>query len=125
MTIARALNHVSFAVRDLDRSLAFYRDVLGLPLLPRPEFGVPGAWLGVGAAQIHLIQVPAGVDVGSPPPTTNPAASHTAFFIDDYRATAAALREAGLAIVETSPEMGQMWVQDPDGYVIEFISVTR
>ena len=125
MTIARALNHVSFAVRDLDRSLGFYRDVLGLRPIPRPDFGIPGAWLQAGAAQIHLIQVPADVDVGTPPPTVNPLAGHTAFFIEDYGATTAALRAAGLAVMETSPEAGQMWVRDPDGHVIEFISVTR
>jgi glyoxylase I family protein len=125
MAIARALNHVSFAVRDLGRSLAFYRDLLGLAELPRPDFGVPGAWLGVGDAQIHLIQTPAGMDVGSPPTSINPAAGHTAFFIDDFQATAVALRAAGLTPLETSPEQGQMWVQDPDGHVIEFLNVTR
>ena len=125
MTIARSLNHVSFAVRDLDRSLAFYCDLIGLQPLPRPDFGFPGAWLGVGDAQIHLIQVPAGVDVGSPPPTINPAAGHTAFFVDDYSATLSKLHGAGLAVVETSAEMGQMWVQDPDGHIIEFLCVRR
>lgn len=125
MAIARSINHVSFAVRDLGKSLAFYRDLLGLTPLPRPDFGVPGAWLAVGDGQIHLIQVPAGVDVGTPPPAVNPAAGHTAFFTTDYPATLSALRGAGLEVVETAPEIGQMWVADPDGHIIELISVTR
>lgn len=125
MPIARALNHVSFAVRDLDRSLRFYRDLLGLAPLPRPDFGVPGAWLEVGDGQIHLIQVPEGADVGTTPGAVSPMAGHTAFHVTDYDATLAALRSAGLEVMETSASNGQMWVQDPDGHVIELISVTR
>lgn len=125
MSIARALNHVSFAVRDLDRSLRFYRDLLGLAPLPRPDFGVPGAWLQVGDAQIHLIQVPEGADVGTTPGAVSPMAGHTAFYVTDYDASLAALRRAGLEVMETSASNGQMWVQDPDGHVIELISVTR
>lgn len=125
MAIARALNHVSFAVRDVDRSLRFYRDLLGLAPLPRPDFGIPGAWLQAGDAQIHLIQVPEGSDVGTTPTAISPMAGHTAFFVTDYDATLDAVRAAGLEVMETSAAMGQMWVQDPDGHIIELISVTR
>ena len=38
-------HHVSFSVSDLEASLAFYRDVLGLEPIERPDFGLPGAWL--------------------------------------------------------------------------------
>ena len=123
--IARRVDHVSFAVRDLDRSLGFYRDVLGLPPLPRPDFGVPGAWLAVGEGQIHLIQVPEGFDRGTPPGRLSPAASHTAFWIDDYAQVLSALKAHGLEVLEGGAETGQMWVQDPDGYVIELIAVRR
>ena len=37
------LHHVSIVVRDLDRSLAFYRDILGLQPLPRPVVSVLAA----------------------------------------------------------------------------------
>jgi glyoxylase I family protein len=120
--IARTVNHVSFAIADLDRSLAFYRDLLGLKPIPRPDLPVGGAWLGVGDAQVHLIVVPPGTDVGGPPPQLNPIACHTAFSIADYGGTLAALRARGLDVLETTPEMGQMWVRDPDGYIIELIA---
>ena len=122
--IARSLNHVSFAVRDLTRSLAFYRDLLGLETLPRPDFGFPGAWLGSGGAQIHLIEVPADFDAGTPPPTLNPLGGHTAFAIDDYDGTLAALRGRGLDVLAIESSR-QMWVKDPDGNVIELIAGTR
>ena len=121
MAIARGVDHVSFPVRDLGRALAFYRDLLGLELVPRPDFGIEGAWLGAGNAQIHLIVTPEGMAVDQPPPTLNPAASHLAFAIDDYEATLARLRAEAHEVLPTSAEMGQMWVRDPDGHVIELI----
>ncbi len=117
--IARGMSHVSFPVLDLERSLAFYRDVLGFASIPRPDLGLPGAWLQAGDAQVHLIQRFPGVALGEPPPSVNPTAQHVAFHIADYDAALAVLRRHGLEILETSPELGQMWVQDPDGHVIE------
>ena len=117
--LARAVNHISFAVADLERSLAFYRDLLGLAEVPRPDLPVAGAWLGVGAAQVHLIVVPPGVEVGGKPPALNPIDCHAAFSVADYGETLAALRARGLEVLETGPENGQMWVRDPDGHIIE------
>lgn len=122
--LARRVSHVSFAVRDLARALAFYRDLLGLEPIPRPDFGFPGAWLAAGDVQVHLIEVPAGTDVGSPAPTLTPIANHTAFVVADHAATVAQLRAHGLEIVDGGA-MGQAWVKDPDGNVIEFIVAAR
>jgi glyoxylase I family protein len=123
--IARRMDHVSFAVRDLERSLRFYRDVLGLSLAPRPDLGIPGAWLQVGDAQVHLIEVPADFDAGTPPPALNPIAGHAAFGIDDYAGALERLRAHGLEVLAIGEAAGQMWVKDPDGHVIELIAVRR
>jgi catechol 2,3-dioxygenase-like lactoylglutathione lyase family enzyme len=123
--IARRVDHVSFAVRDLGRSLAFYRDVLGLEPIARPDLGVPGAWLRAGDAQVHLIEVPADFDAGTPPPALNPLAGHAAFAIDDYAAALATLERHGLEVLALGASAGQMWVKDPDGHVIELIAVQR
>jgi len=120
--IARAVNHVSLPVRDLDRALAFYRDFLGLPLAPRPDLGIGGAWLDAGNAQIHLIVVPEGIEVDRPPPSLNPMASHLAFTIDDHEAVLARVHQHGLEVLDAAARVGQMWVRDPDGHVIELIS---
>lgn len=53
-----SLNHVALSVTDNERATRFYVDVLGCQQLPRPDFGIPGAWLSAGAAMIHLIEVP-------------------------------------------------------------------
>lgn len=115
------MNHVSFPVHDLERSVRFYRDVLGLAPLPRPNLPFPGEWLGANGIQVHLIVPPEGAPLGAPPPSLNPLAGHVAFSIDDYDAVVAALHGAGIETLEAGPEVGQLWVRDPDGHLIELI----
>ena len=123
--IARGMSHVSFPVRDLAASLVFYRDVLGFTERSRPDLGIPGAWLRAGEAEVHLIAGVEGLPLGQPPPVLNPAAQHVAFRIDDYQAALDRLRAQGLAVLEAGPDAGQMWVQDPDGHIIELIAGAR
>jgi len=50
------MNHFTVLTDDLDRTLAFYVDLLGLKPGPRPDLGPPGAWLYAGeAAVLHII----------------------------------------------------------------------
>ena len=121
-------HHMSFPVRDVERSRAFYAGILGLEEKPRPAALVamfPGAWYQAGACEVHLIQYPATMDVGPPPPSLNPMARHAAFAISDYATTLAWLKQHGLDVFETSTEVGQMWVRDPDGHIIELIVATN
>jgi catechol 2,3-dioxygenase-like lactoylglutathione lyase family enzyme len=113
---------VSFSVRDLDRAKHFYGAVLGLSEIPRPALGIAGVWYGVGDTEVHLLVRPEGVETDAPPPRLTPIADHCAFQIDDYDAAVAHLRAAGLEVMETRREIGQLWVQDPDGHVIELIA---
>ena len=123
--ICQAVDHVSFIVHELEPALHFYRDVLGFEPVDRPAMGLDGAWLQAGATQVHLIVPPEGLDVGSPPAKTNPVANHTAFAIDDYEKVRDHLRDNGLEILELGKERGQMWVSDPSGNILEFISGRR
>jgi len=118
---AKSIHHVSFAVRDLDASRAFYESVLGLEPVERPDLGLPGVWYGAGNAQIHLIAAPEGFDVGEPAAKLTPLANHCAFAIESYDDARAFLKTRGAEIFETQPEIGQLWLRDPDGNVIELI----
>ncbi len=119
--IVKRAHHASLSVADTELARDFYEGVLGLSPIERPEFGIPGVWYQAGEIQLHLIQVPDGVDVGSPPPGTNPLAHHLAFEIDDYESTCKTLASKGVAALETGEAVGQIFVSDPDGNVIELI----
>ena len=117
--IATAVHHVSFRVKELEPALHFYRDILGLLPIERPDFGFPGAWLQADSGtQVHIIVAPK--EDALPPGKLTPIDNHTAFAIDDYEATRDYLRAQGLEVLETNPKQGQMWVADPSGNVIEF-----
>ena len=121
MSIAVTAHHMSFPVKDFERARGFYEGVLGLQPIPRPDFPVAGGWYQAGACQVHLIETPPGLDVAAPPPALNPADRHAAFAVADYERTLAHLKSHGLEVLETNIEMGQMWVRDPDGHIIELI----
>jgi catechol 2,3-dioxygenase-like lactoylglutathione lyase family enzyme len=122
--IPRRAHHVSFAVADLEQAKRFYEEVLGLEPLPRPDFGIAGAWYRAGNVQLHLIARPDGGGVRPSAAAFSPIANHTAFGIDDYRATLSLLRARGVEVLETQPGVGpQMFIRDPDGNVIELTTV--
>jgi catechol 2,3-dioxygenase-like lactoylglutathione lyase family enzyme len=42
---AVAMNHFTILTDDLDATVDFYTDLLGLQVGPRPPFNFPGAWM--------------------------------------------------------------------------------
>jgi glyoxylase I family protein len=109
------IHHVSLNVSDTERALGFYRDVLGMPLLARPDFSFPGAWLDAGnGRQVHLIEADVPGDRGQ----------HVAFRVDDVDAVVAAVRAAGVEVRDPKPVVGttirQAFTHDPDGNLLEF-----
>ena len=114
------IHHVSLNVSDTARALEFYRDVLGLIPLPRPDLGFPGAWLDAGNGhQVHLIEgdVPAA------------HGQHVAFEVDDITAAIADLRGKGIAVRDAKPvgdtDLVQTFVHDPDGNLLELTQRPR
>ena len=117
--LANGVHHLSFTVTDLERSKAFYEDIMGLETVPRPDFGIGGVWYSAGNAQIHLIELKGREKAET---KLSPLANHNAFAIDDYQKVLEQLKEHAVEILETTPEQGQMWIRDPDGNVIELIA---
>lgn len=120
--------HTMLRVGDLDRSIKFYQDVLGMRLLrtsENPEYKYTLAFLGYedgeSAAEIELTYN-WGVteyDLGN-------AYGHIAIGVDDIYATCEAVRSNGGKVTrEAGPVKGGTtviaFVEDPDGYKIEFI----
>ena len=120
--------HTMLRVSDLDRSIKFYQDVLGMRLLrtsENPEYKYTLAFLGYedgeSAAEIELTYN-WGVDKYE----HGNAYGHIAIGVDDIYATCEAVRANGGNVTrEAGPVKGGStviaFVEDPDGYKIEFI----
>lgn len=107
----RLLNHVSVRIRDLGRSRAFYEGLLGLERAPRPDLGLPGAWYGIGASQLHLIESEKSFDGIDP---TDP---HFALEVPSVAAVKQELEARSVPYLALGD--AQLWIRDPDGNVVE------
>jgi glyoxylase I family protein len=115
----QGVHHVSFSVRDLERSRGFYEGVLGLETTERPDLGIPGVWYRTGGSEIHLIE---HADAAGGPDKASPLANHCALSIADYDETVSELADRGVELVASIPASGQCWIVDPDGHLIELIA---
>lgn len=111
------IDHVQIAVpRALEaEALAFYRQVLGLTEIPKPEAlrGRGGAWFAVGNLQMHI-----GVDSEGGGPRSK---RHVCFLVPDLARAKAEIVSRGLAIEEESVAEGlsRFFIRDPAGNRIE------
>jgi glyoxylase I family protein len=114
------IHHASLLVADTARALRFYRDVLGLPVLERPDLPFPGAWLGAGAQQIHLLELP-NPDPVTDRPDHGGRDRHVAFEVSGLGAIRARLDRAGVDYTLSRSGRAALFVRDPDGNALELI----
>ena len=144
----KGLHHVGITVNDLEVSIRFYHDVLGLEFSnePSPWFEGPelGPAVGVPGAALRQVSLSAGsttvelLEYKSPPSATaapldsnNIGASHIAFLVDDIEAKKTELEAKGVRffsdvnVVDEGVLAGWRWVYfaDPDGYPLELVEV--
>lgn len=124
----KGIDHVTLVVADLELSRQFYVGLLGMTDVPRPDFGFPGLWFQAGNTLIHLNvesaeSGPAGMRYSA---TKISRAMHFAFEVEDGDVAAQQLRDRGIAIVEGPRQRPdgatQLYVQDPDGHLVEIFS---
>ncbi|MFC6988906.1 VOC family protein [Haloplanus sp. GCM10025708] len=123
------VDHVALRVSDVDRALAFYHDLLGLPIRDRERFEsgeVPYVAVAAGGRHLHLVPTDDPFDVGG---------EHVCLLVrSDEIATREQLtrlldelREAGVTVEAGEPRKrygayGRDWaayVRDPDGRRVE------
>jgi catechol 2,3-dioxygenase-like lactoylglutathione lyase family enzyme len=119
----QAPDYVVLVVEDLDRALAFYCDVLGLPLAHRSG---PYAQLATGVTRVSLYERSAmattlGRDLE--PPSSDAPGFELGFKVDDCDAAYGELTAAGAtpAVPPQDRAWGQRtaYVRDPDGHLVE------
>ena len=113
--------HFNFNVLDLDRSLAFYREALGLVPVREKE-AADGSfklvYLGDGVSDFTLELT--WLRDRSEPYDLGDEEFHLAFHTDDFDAAHEKHADMGCICFE-NPGMGIYFIQDPDGYWIEII----
>jgi glyoxylase I family protein len=121
MSLVYDLHHASLIVADTARALGFYRDILGLETLAdRPDLGFPGAWLAVGARQIHLLELP-NPDPVEGRPAHGGRDRHLALIAPDLAPLLARLDAAGIPYTRSRSGRRALFCRDPDGNAIELI----
>jgi len=149
MGVITKAHHMGLQVADLDRSIAFYRDVLGFAVVFRwnPQAEYIRELVGYPDADIHavILRLPA-TDVALElleyrnvereavdPRTANPGTAHIAFYVDDLDALYEDLRTRGVPSVSSpvTPTIGPnrggraVYMLDPDGIRIELIQTAQ
>jgi catechol 2,3-dioxygenase-like lactoylglutathione lyase family enzyme len=138
-----SMYHVGFTVSDIERSIEFYRDALGLSLYRRQQgtaeyigriTGFPGARLEIallrlpdGSGMLELLQYVSHPAPATPRETNRPGNGHLCFKVTDIHAAAAELRQRGATLISDPVEVTAgihqgawgLYLRDPDGFTVE------
>ena len=139
------LDHVSVTTADLDRSLAFYHDLLGIDVLGTGLEEAPSvaqvvgteaarfryADLDLGSSQIlELLQYLTPTGTPHRPEVYDPGSGHLALTVDHLGAVLGRLRSAGVTPRSDPVELEApswwagarvVYVNDPDGVTVELV----
>lgn len=143
------VDHVSVTTADLDRSVQFYHDLLGIPVHGTGVEESPSvaAIVGVGRARFryadldlghgHILELLQYLSPEGKPHRANvydPGSGHIAFRVDDLEAVLARLKKAGVE-ARSKPVLLEepawwsgarvVYLTDPDGVTVELVERPR
>jgi catechol 2,3-dioxygenase-like lactoylglutathione lyase family enzyme len=119
------LHHVSIPVVDAEGSREFYKSILALDEIERPDFDFLGVWFRLGSRQAHLVQhleakTLRGIyEIDS-------RDGHLALRVNSYRETREHLIRLVVPFLDrpvNPTPWPQIYITDPDGNVIELNAV--
>lgn len=117
------LNHVAVYIYDLQKSADFYKDIIGLEIIPEPFHDGRHVWFRIGEhSQLHLIS-------GAKSITEHDKDSHLCFSVSSMEDFIASLNKNKISYFNWPGEANkitvrpdgikQIYFKDPDGYWIE------
>lgn len=117
------INHTAIYVIDIQKTSAFYSNIIGLDTVPEPFHDGKHIWYSTGAhSMLHVIQ-------GATEKRAYYKNQHTCFTVPDFEIFLGKLQSANLtwedvagkknAITTRIDGVHQIWLQDPDGYWLE------
>jgi len=113
------LNHITISVKDMEESIKFYRDVIGLTVKSRfsPSAGVKIAFLGDSGSDVELIyrQSQTGITIGED--------ISLGFEVQSMGEIMDVLRQKGFSaseIYQPVPQIKYFFTADPNGVRIQF-----
>jgi len=144
----RRVHHTSFTVSNMDRSLAFYRDLLGMNVVNEQGgkldylaemTDIPGVDLRIVFLRptensehlLELIEYRSGAGAPADVRSCNPGAGHLCFVVEDLFSEYERLRAAGVRFrsppvrIAAGPRAGgyAVYMLDPDGVTLELLQM--
>ena len=124
--IVNGLFHIAVKTASLERSLIFFKGVLGLKEVARPDFGYPGAWLACpglsGGAIVHLYAGGPALGTDGPVPAGSAAIDHVSLACNGFHAFRKTFAAHGFPWREClvpGTTLWQLFVYDPSGVQME------
>ena len=143
---ASCVTHIGICVRDMDKSLVFYRDALGMNVLgDRPTDPTEGGrlhnykhkrtarrWVSLSFGEgksptLTLTSHPGDQPDGEPILLDEVGISHISFGVEDVKGLAEELMAKGVelagpleAFTNANGEINSIYVHDPDGIMVQF-----
>ncbi len=138
-----SLYHVGFTVSDIERSIEFYRDMLGMTLYRRQQgtaeylatiTGFPGVRLEVallktpdGSGMLELLQYASHPAPPTDRDTNRPGNGHLCFKVSNIQEACEELRQRGVRLISEPAEITAgihkgaygVYLRDPDGFTVE------
>ena len=124
--VITGLFHIAIKTNDLEATVRFYTDVLGLRQVPRPNFGYPGAWLGCttpsGEAIFHIYAGGPALGTAGKAPLGTAAIDHISISAVGFNQFRNKFASAGLQwreFIVPGTTLWQLFIYDPSGVQLE------